>query len=85
MSFKVECTWGEGPDIILAVKENVVLLKPVTSLGKFVHGCCEHIQWDLTAEKARTLAADLVKAADDSDRLDAELNKYYIEQGEKAE
>jgi hypothetical protein len=61
------CTWGDGPDVDLEVK-NVFMLEPVTA-GASIHGSVPSGQIDLTAEEAVRLGHELIKAGEQSKLL----------------
>ena len=68
---KAECTWGDGPDVTLSLDGTKMVLRvDPAELDKWVHGTVAGGQADLTSEQARDLARQLIKAADEADRLD---------------
>jgi len=73
---KAECTWGEGSDVMLVVKDEEFgfqLFKPAQHLDKSTYGYMIAGAMDLTKEQARALAQSLLDAADCCDRLEQEL------------
>ena len=72
------CTWGIGPDVLIDLdgagdNDAALLLEPATRFDRWTHGVCNHVQLDLTAEQARSLAAQLLVAAQTCDDLEAGL------------
>ena len=69
---QVSVTWGDGPDIVMSIRQNIILMEPVVHAG-CVHGSCGHGQVDLTREEARSLASDLIRAAHHAEELEEML------------
>ena len=83
---KAQCTWGDGPDVLVTLKESPLWLMadPVNKTGdaKLVHGFistthgfCMDAQLDLTKEQARSLGISLLESVDEVNRLESELDK----------
>ena len=68
---KATCCWGEGPDVMLELKGSFVMLyeKP-SGFDQGIHGFVSEGSLEMTAKEARELAAQLTKAADESDEWD---------------
>lgn len=67
---KAECTWGDGPDVVLSLEGTPLTLLEVPtnthcSMGMVRRGCC-----DLTIVEARDLASQLLCAAAQAERLE---------------
>lgn len=85
---KAECTWGEGPDVLVCVKDHPVwLMADVVnkSADRFptvkgcvttTHGFCFDTQLDLTIHQALKLAKDLLDAAMRGIELNDGIKKY---------
>jgi hypothetical protein len=60
MSVKVDCTWGDGPDILLSLSgKGMILLQDPTKKDKWVHGVVTEGSMDLTVDEALALASQL--------------------------
>ena len=69
-----ECTWGEGPDVLVVIDIPVLLLAEVDK-SRTRHGICNKSHLDLTAAQAKDLAYKLLTAAAKAD----ELTQSYID------
>ena len=79
---KAECTWGEGPDVLVVLDgTGVICYEHPKHLDKFTHGLVSQGSLDLTSKEARTFAAQLIKAADAAD----ELQKSWEAEGKSKE
>ena len=66
------CTWGDGPDVLLRLDgTRLVLLEDPEGLEHFTNGFVMMGQLDLTIKEARNLAENLIKAADEAERMDS--------------
>lgn len=75
------CTWGDGPDVILALEDDYFMLyedpkrnKPPQ--GSPAHGYVTKGSMDLTADEARILAAQLEAAANQCLELDRTCKEH---------
>jgi hypothetical protein len=73
--FKAECTWGDGPDVLLVIEDRgnewpLQLLEGPTELERFSHGICEHASVGMTAKQARELAEQLLLASSKAEFLE---------------
>ncbi|HDZ24934.1 hypothetical protein LCGC14_1097790 [marine sediment metagenome] len=76
MSINVECTWGDGPDIILDLKDHrFILYEDVIKKG-FTHGIIKNGSMDLNVEEAKILVSDLINAIKAAEELDTYYNEY---------
>ena len=84
-NIKAECTWGDGPDVILGLSGSKMILleAPTVKDGGFIHGTICEGNLDLTVEEALTLANELISAAYQANELeqtckdhDEEMDKY---------
>jgi hypothetical protein len=68
---KAECTWGEGPDVILVGEGTPILLyhDPIEK-ERFTHGVCKEYSVDLTADEAYRLGIELINAARKAQELE---------------
>lgn len=78
--FSVECTWGDGEDVLLSFKEDKIqLLQPLSpGIGKYgtaTAGCV-----GLTSTEARILANQLLEAAKFADEL--ESSQIWLDENE---
>lgn len=61
---EVACTWGDGPDIVLSLKgDTMILLEDPIDKDKWTNGTVSKGQMDLTAEEAESLAGRLMMAS----------------------
>ena len=86
VEIKAECTWGEGPDVLVTLKDSPLWLMadPVNKEGyRFptvkgfvttVHGFCLDAQLDLTKDQARNLGIALLEAVDEVNRLESYIS-----------
>ena len=77
------CTWGDGPDVLLDIKDDMFVLYEdpkhlLPSGGGYLHGYVTKGSMDLTAAEALTLAAHLEAAANQA----LELNRTCKEHDE---
>lgn len=71
---KAVCTWGDGPDVLVDLNNTTVALYEAPwsdppPRGRWAHGCISEGSFDLTAEEAKALAAELINAAEQADHL----------------
>jgi len=64
---KVECTWGDGPDVMVEFSGKPFILyegprNPPPPKGSFIHGFVENGSFDLTINEAEDLVNDLLGA-----------------------
>jgi len=69
------CTWGDGPDVMLTIRNDIFVLyeKPqfvLPSGGAYLYGFVTKGSTDLTADEALQLAARLTDAANNAKELD---------------
>jgi hypothetical protein len=76
MKITAVCAWGYASDVLLDIKESVLLLSDITGTDKTKHGFCNHVQLDLTATQAKQLAGKLLSAAMRADELEAGWQEY---------
>jgi len=73
---KAECTWGEGPDIILSLNNTaMVLYENPCDLDKWKHGVVKQGSLDLTAFEAHKLAMELLAAVNKVNELEQMCNE----------
>jgi len=73
---KVECTWGDGPDVLVVLDgKPIMLYEDPSDMDKCTHGLVRQGSLDLTAEEAQELGVDLITAA----RQARQLSKQYAE------
>lgn len=60
---KAECTWGDGPDVLVILDgTEMVLHENPYDLDKWAHGKVKSGSIDLTADRALELAKNLMSA-----------------------
>jgi hypothetical protein len=70
---KAECTWGDGPDVLLIDDgEPCMLYEAPTKLNEAKYGYVEKWSMYLSSDQAKKLANELIMAAARAD----ELNSY---------
>jgi len=69
---KATCTWGDGPDVILDLKDDVFILyeDPIHVRSSSIHGHVTKGSMDLTTDEALVLAGELEAAANNAKELD---------------
>ena len=67
MKFKVSCTWGDGPDVLVGLEDVGEPWQILDRQGVEIAAC----SFGLTAGAARALAIALVAAADQACELEA--------------
>jgi len=69
---RAECMWGDGPDVVLDLKDDVFVLyeDPIHVKSSSIHGHVTKGSMDLTADEALQLAADLEAAANNAKEMD---------------
>lgn len=78
---KVECTWGDGPDVLISIKNHpMILASDVIDKEKFAHGIVKDAWIDLTQEQARKLAHDLLRASNVAQELEDSAKAYFNNQ-----
>jgi len=77
---KAECTWGEGPDVLVSLDGTTIVLheKPVSDVWE--HGVVTQGSLDLTAGEAEAFASELLGAAREVRNLE-----FYAKQHDEAE
>ena len=78
---KVECTWGDGPDVLLSIENDIFVLyedpkHQAPPRGDYQHGYVTKGSMDLTAAEALTLAAHLEAAANQALELERVCDEY---------
>jgi len=69
---KAECTWGEGPDIVVSLKGTPIILHhEPKDLKRFKHGAITEGDFDMTAKEALQFAGELTMAAIRAQEMDA--------------
>ena len=82
----VECTWGEGPDVLVVGKDERILNLSDTVLeDRFTHGCQENWHLDLTVEGAKELAYGLLSKAREAEDLENGWNTHFMRHSNKEE
>ncbi len=81
------CTWGDGPDVLVDLNNTTVVLyedpwSDPPPRGKWAHGCVSKGSFDLTAEEAKALAAELISAAEQAEHLDKSYTDHCEAQAE---
>ena len=61
MKYKAECTWGDGPDVLLVIE----------SIGRKTY------YFDLTSKEAKELANQLLMASSVAKEMDESLIEYF--------
>ena len=73
---KTACSWGEGEDILVVLKDHPLLLyENPTDFDRAKHGCIKNGSLFLTAKEAKKLAIELLLLVDVVDGL----NEKYFE------
>jgi len=72
---RATCTWGDGPDVLLAFEDDWFVLyedpkHQAPPRGDYLHGYVTKGSCDLTADEALTLAFELTQAANSAKELD---------------
>ncbi len=69
---RATCTWGDGPDVILDLKDDTFILyeNPIHVKSSSIYGHVTKGSMDLTADEALELAAELEAAANNAKDLD---------------
>jgi len=74
---KVECTWGDGPDVVVTLEQHrFLLLEEPKDSHQFIHGVVQAGQIDLTAGDAELLAIQLQAAARKARELQAMIKEH---------
>lgn len=74
---KAECTWGQGPDVLVTLDGTGVLCyEDPHSKNKCTHGIVNQGSLDLTIKEARILAASLIMAANQAEELNNSFDDY---------
>ncbi len=74
---KVECTWGEGPDIIVSLSgKKLLLLEDPIDKNRWTYGLVSKGQIDLTCDEAQSLIAHLQRAIYQVDDLNSMADYY---------
>jgi len=74
---RAECTWGEGPDVLVILEgTRVMLYENPIDLNRATHGYVREGSFDLTIEEALVLAASLIVAAKTAIELDDSYQDY---------
>jgi hypothetical protein len=80
---EVECTWGDGPDIVVSLDgKRVILYENAVGRNKFIHGFIENGSFDLTADEAEKLAGELMRAANFTRQIEATFHECVPEKPE---
>lgn len=66
---KVICTWGDGPDVMIAGKAKPILLLEEPNRSGFTHGIVTSWQLDLSVEEAEWLSVWLYTIASEARKL----------------
>lgn len=74
---EVECTWAEGPDIIVSLNGHSVILYENPKDSNFEHGIINKGSFDLTKKEAYILAYQLIKAANQATELEDSAREYF--------
>jgi hypothetical protein len=83
MSIKVECTWGEGSDIVvMGEKQKIINLSEVERVSDGNYGFQEYWQLDLTIEEAKNLVSSLEKEIAMAEKLRS-ICEHMPEKGSK--
>ncbi len=68
---KAECTWGEGPDIVVSLDGTpLILSQEPEDLNRFKYGAITKGDFDMTAKEATQFAGELLSAARRAQELD---------------
>jgi len=73
---KAACTWGDGPDVMVTLEDKPFILYEDPDKSGWVHGSVKKGSFELTAEEATKLAADLLIAADRANGLRESIRRY---------
>jgi hypothetical protein len=78
---KVDCTWGQGPDIIIELDGTKTLChEGLQETDRYNHGTVSQGSIDLSAKQARELATQLLKAVAQVDGMEKSLEVYFNEE-----
>jgi len=77
---KAECTWGDGPDVMLSLSGSELFLLEETyshnpPRGTSMYGHVSQGQVCLTIEEAKKLAEDLLMAAQQAENYEDQINQ----------
>lgn len=68
---KAQCTWGDGPDIVLSLEgTSLVLLENPSKFNHFKRGVVSAGSADLTVSEAKQLCYELACAIQECEQLD---------------
>jgi len=76
---KATCTWGEGPDIILHVRDHIVILFEDPDKTHYRNGTVKSASTDLSLEQAKELLHSLQQSIQHVEELEQSLLTYYEE------
>jgi hypothetical protein len=77
MSIEVDCTWGDGPAVLLSLNgKNMVLHEELQKSGRWVHGSVTQGSACLTADEALALASQLQLKALQAKELDQQCKDH---------
>ncbi len=78
---KAECTWGDGPDVLVILEgTKVMLYEDPIDMDRSVHGYTTQGSFCLTVKEALTLAGSLYVAAGQAMELDNSYRDYVIKE-----
>jgi hypothetical protein len=81
---KAECTWGDGPDVLLILDgTDVMLYHDPVDLDRSTHGTVREGSACLTVDEARALAHQLLEASRQAEQLDKEFAHHMKVYGDK--
>ena len=68
---RADCTWGEGPPVMISLDGSGMVLNEEPSRGGFIHGVVSSGSADLTIKEAIDLSIQLTQAAQAAEDLEA--------------
>lgn len=75
---KATCTWGDGPDIILELKEHsLICYENPLHHDRFIHGVISNGSTDLTLAEAKQLVSTLLSSITQVEELESACEKYH--------
>lgn len=83
---RAACTWGDGPDVVLDLKDDTFILyeNPIHVKSSSIYGHVTKGSMDLTADEALALAAHLEAAANNAKELERTCREHDEEVANRA-
>lgn len=74
---KANCTWAEGPDIMIILNNTrIVLYEDIKLTNNWKHGVCDNGSIDLTVEEAKELVISLQQSIKEVEKLEKSYSDY---------